>query len=333
MDEIALLKQYYPDGIHGEELTKLTDFMEATYIRMVDELGRYIEPHSKVLDWGAGDGQLSLLLKSRGYDVTAYDIIPKSEAYDKIGVTYIKGGDTLPFQSDSFDAVVSCGVLEHVNSDVYSLSELYRILKPDGYLFIFNLPNKYSLSEFIGRHTKLGGHKHIYIKKEIANKLSATKFNVLSLHHSHMLPHHPSRLKAGWLDWLYNQHNTFTSNVDKLLEAIPGINFFSNEWLAIAGKDPTSKPPEQESWIWQHPIAILSSLVVLLLIMSSMLNRVDIKNVDWNATATCVRLDPNLPFLYNSTLSTANISTTFNNSSPHSTLHYYIQRCLVYKQK
>lgn len=57
----------------------------------------------------------------------------------------------LPFPDESFDAVLSSGTLEHVVDPDASLEEISRILRPNGWLIIYNLPNRYSWIEFIGR--------------------------------------------------------------------------------------------------------------------------------------------------------------------------------------
>jgi len=46
----------------------------------------------------------------------------------------------LPFEDKSFDLVMSLGVLEHVSDYVKAITEMKRVLKPDGYLFLFMGP-------------------------------------------------------------------------------------------------------------------------------------------------------------------------------------------------
>lgn len=41
-----------------------------------------------------------------------------------------------PFESDFFDAIVSCDTLEHVRDEISCLNEMFRILKPGGVLVI-----------------------------------------------------------------------------------------------------------------------------------------------------------------------------------------------------
>lgn len=46
-----------------------------------------------------------------------------------------------PFESDFFDAIVSCDTLEHVRDEVTCLNEMFRILKPGGVL-VMTTPHK-----------------------------------------------------------------------------------------------------------------------------------------------------------------------------------------------
>jgi SAM-dependent methyltransferase len=76
-----------------------------------------------VLDCGAGK-------RSRYYDhVVNYEIV----AYDSTDVLGL--GENLPFQDNSFDAVLSCAVLEHVKDPFTCAQEIVRVLKPGGRLY------------------------------------------------------------------------------------------------------------------------------------------------------------------------------------------------------
>ena len=232
-DELDLIRSHYAGAMIAS-----SNFTAFRYIDLVDLVGRNIEPRARVLDWGAGLGQVSLLLKNRGYDVTAFDIIERPAYYDGIDVKYVSGGDDLPFKDCIFDAVVACGALEHVDRDRHSLSELRRVLKPGGLLFIFNLPNKYSLIEFFARHTSVGGHFHLYDKNEIRSKLLDANFEVVRIEHAHMLPHNPSRMSLSVKS--YDTNYVALRKIDHALESIPLLRFFSNEWIAVARRtDPT----------------------------------------------------------------------------------------------
>ena len=75
-----------------------------------------------VLDCGAGS-------RNTYYDhVVNYEIV----AYDSTDVLGV--AERLPFRDDSFDAVVSLNVLEHVKDPFQAARELMRVLKPGGEL-------------------------------------------------------------------------------------------------------------------------------------------------------------------------------------------------------
>lgn len=43
----------------------------------------------------------------------------------------------LPFKNDSQDAIICIAVLEHVENPIQAVKEIYRVLKPGGYCFIY----------------------------------------------------------------------------------------------------------------------------------------------------------------------------------------------------
>jgi SAM-dependent methyltransferase len=56
-----------------------------------------------------------------------------------------------PHEDSRFDAVLSCGVLEHVRDPDASLDEIRRILAPGGILYCHKLPNRRSYTERIAK--------------------------------------------------------------------------------------------------------------------------------------------------------------------------------------
>ena len=84
-----------------------------------------IERHASglVLDCGAG-------MRAVYYsNVVNFEVVP----YDTTDVLGI--GQCLPFQDESFDAVLSMAVLEHVNDPFLCAREIERVLKPGGELY------------------------------------------------------------------------------------------------------------------------------------------------------------------------------------------------------
>ena len=99
----------------------------------------------KVLDLGCGDGQIARALAAQGSDVLGVD--PTQLHIDVAierggGPTYLLGGATqIPAPDNSFDAVVACLVFEHIDQMDEAMTEVARVLKPQGqFSFFLNHP-------------------------------------------------------------------------------------------------------------------------------------------------------------------------------------------------
>jgi len=97
------------------------------------------EGRFSLLDIGTGNGEIAYYL-GEFYDVVSVDVTDQREVYD--GFTFIQfDGEKLPFSDKSFDIVVSNHVIEHVaNADLH-LSEIWRVLKDKGIVYLAT-PNR-----------------------------------------------------------------------------------------------------------------------------------------------------------------------------------------------
>jgi SAM-dependent methyltransferase len=115
---------------------------------------RYVAPGAAILDAGAGTGLVGELLTQLGYsDLVAMDLSPgmleeagKKKVYKELRQMVM--GDTLDFATDSFDAVISVGVLTQGHAPASSLDELVRITKPGGYICFTLRPDIYESNGF-----------------------------------------------------------------------------------------------------------------------------------------------------------------------------------------
>jgi SAM-dependent methyltransferase len=108
------------------------------------------EKKGKLLDVGAGQGELSDALIGMGFDVSACDIDAsgfKSKAQFK-KADLNKG---IPYNDRSFDIAVCIEVSEHIENPHHLARELSRVLKPGGKLIIStpNISNVFSRIKFL----------------------------------------------------------------------------------------------------------------------------------------------------------------------------------------
>jgi SAM-dependent methyltransferase len=102
-------------------------------------------PPARVLDVGAGEGYFCDLLRQRGYQVEACDYLPENFKVSGVPFTKADLNQSIPLPDNTYDAVVSIEVLEHLENHFRFTSELLRITKPGGML-ILTTPNVLSIS-------------------------------------------------------------------------------------------------------------------------------------------------------------------------------------------
>jgi ubiquinone/menaquinone biosynthesis C-methylase UbiE len=106
------------------------------------------DPGQQILDFGTGTASLAIRLKQRhpmpevvGVDVDPEVLAIAQQKVEKAGV-YLElaqyNGETLPYPDATFDRVVTCFVLHHLDpaQKRRSLRELRRVLKPSGSLHV-----------------------------------------------------------------------------------------------------------------------------------------------------------------------------------------------------
>lgn len=196
---------------------------------------------ARILDWGCGHGQMTWLLRERGLEVTAFDYRPEAEGRSAVELDhYPVRADVssdpvaLPYADGSFEAVLSCGVLEHVADPAASLRELHRILTAGGTLYVFKLPNRHSYLEWIAR--RLGLYHHgsnpldtLYTTRSGAELVRASGYEVSELRYRNMLPLTlPGRLAKRFAGGLYE--------INRTLSRVPLLNRIATNVELIAVK-------------------------------------------------------------------------------------------------
>jgi ubiquinone/menaquinone biosynthesis C-methylase UbiE len=125
-----------------------------------------LEPGMKILDVGCGTGSLTLAAKQRtGSDGMVVGIDPSSNmvklAREKAAKKQVEAAfqvgviEKLDFPDDQFDLVLSSMMMHHLPGELKKtgLSEVRRVLKPNGTLLIIELdPGSLSLASLIHGH-------------------------------------------------------------------------------------------------------------------------------------------------------------------------------------
>lgn len=138
----------------------------------------------KILDAGCGTGLLAKKLTRFG-EVSAFDFSSEAIRWSKKrGIKAKKGSiEEIPFDNNSFDLVTCIDVLVHnsISSDQKAIAELWRVIKPGGYLIMRVAANPYLTM----RHDELVHSTKRYRIDELERKLVEAKFEVAKLSYTH----------------------------------------------------------------------------------------------------------------------------------------------------
>jgi SAM-dependent methyltransferase len=162
-----------------EELSERYDEWAATYeedldrdfgwygpMHAVDAALKYIPKDARILDAGAGTGLVGMLLNENGYDeiigidmsIGMLDQAEQKAVYAELRQMVM--GEPLDFETDSFDAAMSVGVLTVSHAPVESLDELVRVTKPGGHIIYTLRPDLLDEEGFQEKHDELAASGH-----------------------------------------------------------------------------------------------------------------------------------------------------------------------------
>ncbi len=223
--------------------------------------------NGSVIDVGCGPGAYLEEFRRKGFDVYGIDISQEmlNTCRARLNIdeitfqTHFKCGEIekIPFQDSSFKVVACIGVLGLLISDEKAISEIYRILEPDGILLLA-VENMMSLSniDFVIRK-KI---KSFFTRTKSQNKSSQsknTKYNGLTIS-SNWFPN-----QLGLLYKIYNPNrlNQFLNdNGFKLLGSLTvGHEFRILRRLKFFPKIIDGMEIWLEKYFWNHRVPYLSS--------------------------------------------------------------------------
>lgn len=141
-------------------------------------MNKIIDHRSRMIEIGAGTGNVSRYLKSKGYsNISVGEMHCNGLKYAKsYGIEECYQFDLLrsPF-ADEFNAVCMFDVLEHIEEDKKALQNANKMLKDNGHI-ILTVPAHMWLWN---RADKTAGHKHRYNRSELVAKLEAAGFEIV----------------------------------------------------------------------------------------------------------------------------------------------------------
>lgn len=208
-----------------------------------------IKPGSRLLDIGCAQGRSTFKIVSPDLDVVAFDIskalvrqaLDRAERADASAhVTFmVADATTLPFLDESFDYVLTYGVLHHLPEPRQICSEISRILKPGGTFFCSenNRTILRSAFELLQKLNPLwyeeAGEFAQISRTQLADWLSAAGLST-SIHTSvfvppHVLNHVRQSFGERTLRW-----------TDRVGNAIPGLRGNGGLVVAEAMKEPAA---------------------------------------------------------------------------------------------
>ncbi len=103
----------------------------------------------KLLDAGAGTGELSAALSGMGFKVSSCDIHPKDFRHGSCRKVDLNRD--MPYKKNEFDHVVCAEVVEHIENPYHLLRQANKVMKKGGCLVITtpNIANVFSRLKFL----------------------------------------------------------------------------------------------------------------------------------------------------------------------------------------
>ena len=214
------------------------------YQKAIEYLSRTLPRNAKVLDVGCGWGHTTAGLANMRPDLTIIGLeIEKVQLWKIFGdygydfIFVVGNALVIPFKQNSFDAVISFGVMEHLRGeDKKFLAECHRVLKKGGSNILFNLPNKYGLNEFFARRLGASGHDRKYTRQQIVKLFINNGFKNLYINRHYVIPSLVEMVTKNILiALLFNRYYLIIDRLDRYLSKTP-LGFISGEFTIMCKK-------------------------------------------------------------------------------------------------
>jgi trans-aconitate methyltransferase len=161
------------------ELQNTENYLNNYNNYIVEQCVRQVEKPNSYIDFGAGIGTLSEILKIK------FGVSPICIEIDEENIKYLEDRNLQNFKNfddveGGIDLVFSSNVLEHIKDDVSVLQSIKNKLNSNGYLYLYLPANMLLWSELDVNV----GHYRRYSRSEIKRKLRSVGFEIKSVHYA-----------------------------------------------------------------------------------------------------------------------------------------------------
>lgn len=145
----------------------------------------------KILDLGCGRGEFLTAMKAKGYDIVGIEpdlgksaAIEKNKKENEIEVEVITApGEKIPFPEATFDLVYCSDVLEHCKDPRQLLQESYRVLKPQGQMYLtvinrFGFKDPHYHLRFVNFMPRWLGERYIILRGKSEEPIHRTESRI-----------------------------------------------------------------------------------------------------------------------------------------------------------
>lgn len=222
------------------------------HLLVLDRIAPYLG--GRVLEWGCRHGLDACVYRMRMGDRVELHGCDLDDApglyrpfFEFSGLRYQRLVDAvrLGYDDDTFDAVTSNGVLEHVEDDAASAREIWRVLRPGGVFVVACLPNRSSYTEAIQRRLGHSAHDRLYSLRSARRLLERAGFVVEAAGVQFLVPTmlngFPARVRAA-----YGRAEPLVWAVNGALERLWPVNRLASN-LFLAARKPGGPPAAQRS--------------------------------------------------------------------------------------
>ena len=138
----------------------------------------------RVIEVGAGTGNITQFLAGNGRAVMATDVVPNyrrtlQETFAdrpnvQVGTFNLDQAAPAEYVSEQFDTVVCLNVLEHIENDLFALQQMHNVLAPGGKLALLVPSHQFLYGEF----DRAVGHFRRYERRGLRKLLERAGFQV-----------------------------------------------------------------------------------------------------------------------------------------------------------